>query len=93
MPFRFRGIEKREKCYIVRCGKTQHIVECDTLAELRKAARERVNDEDDDIVAWLLILRAFQEPNPMAWLKSIEGKRISLDLVAAFTIEEAVGNG
>ena len=93
MPFRFKGLEKRPSLFIARCGKSQLIVECDTLAELRKAARERVNDEDDDILAWLLVLRGLQEPNPMQWFKAIEGKRISLDLVAAIKIEEAVGNG
>ncbi len=93
MPFRFRGLEKRDACYVARCGKTQLIFECGTLPELRRTVRERLNDEDDDMLGLLLLLRILSEPNPMQFAKTLEGKRISLDVVAAIKIEEVVGNG
>lgn len=89
--FRFRGIRKHpdQACYIAQCGKDQLIFEdCDSVADLRKAVREKFNDEDDNFLALALLALALKQPQPLAWLKSIEGKRISLDLAAAVKIEE-----
>jgi hypothetical protein len=91
MPFRFKGIRKHpdQRCFIIECGKEQLIVEsCDTVADLRKAARERIRDDDDNLLQWLLVLHGCNQPNPMQYFKSLEGKRISLDIAAAVKIEE-----
>lgn len=93
MPFRFRGIAKHsdQRCFVIKCGKEELIVgDCDNVADLRRAARERIRDDDEQLLQWLLILLGCQQENPLQWFRSIEGKRISLDIAAAVKIEEPV---